>query len=188
MYAPVRHNISGDRNRIPIHGRGHLRTFGSHFETRMFYFPLHFTHNRKHMECFICRLQKQIKPAILCWKKIYSSCGSEVSLCVHTSIPITFSLQSSRLMATSVPSVIASALGGCYQTWPHFASWCSLVHHHLPFLENVLFCLIIAICPVRITACVVVLLTCPLTSLLDSRGSLCKGFSHWHLIPTGFWF
>lgn len=77
---------------------------------------------------------------------------------------------------------------GCYQTWPHFPSWCSLVHHHLLFLENVLFCLIIAICPVRITACVVVLLTCPLISFLDSLGSLCKGFSHWHLIPTGFWF
>lgn len=43
-------------------------------------------------------------------ERIYSSCGSRVELCAQTSKPITFSPQSSRLIAASVPSVIASSL------------------------------------------------------------------------------
>lgn len=43
-------------------------------------------------------------------ERIYSSCGSRVELCAQTSKPITFSPESSRLIAASVPSVIASSL------------------------------------------------------------------------------
>lgn len=67
---PVHTNISQNHNRIPFPRRRHLRTFGLHSESRIFYFPLHFTHNQKHVECFICRLEKQIKQAILCWKEL----------------------------------------------------------------------------------------------------------------------
>ena len=115
-----------------------------------------------------------------------SSCGSEVWLCVHTPILITFSPQSSGLMAASMPSVIASTLGGVIRGWTHFPSRCSLFHRPFLFLENVLFYLITASCSVRITAGVVVLLICPLISFLESFGSLCKGLVMGTSSPQGF--
>lgn len=88
-----------------------MRTCGSHFESRMFCFSLHFTNNQKHTECFICRLQKQIKQAIL-YQEEFILPVAQKSSSVYTSKPITCSPHSARLIATSLLSVTAPSLGG----------------------------------------------------------------------------
>lgn len=134
----------------------------------MFYFPLHFTHNQKHMECFICRLQKRIKQALLHWEEFILPVAQKSSS-VYTSKPITFSPQSARLMAASLLSVIASSLDGVIGAGLIFPLD---AHYSLLFLGNVFLYLIIAGCSVKITACAVVLLIRPLISSLESLGSL----------------
>lgn len=108
----VRSNIPTDGNGIPFHRTRHLRRFGSHFQSRMFYFPLHFTCNQKHMECFICKLPKQIKQAIRCWREFIPPVHHSLSsLSKLPSLLLFFPpAQSSRLIAVSVPSVSASTL------------------------------------------------------------------------------
>lgn len=76
--------------------------------------------------------------------------------------------------------------GGGYQGWPHFSSWCSLFLHYIPFLENVLFYLIIASCPVWITPCVVVLLIRPLSLSLTPWVLYAKVLVMGTSFPQGF--
>lgn len=81
--------------------------------------------------------------------RIYSSCGSRVELCAQTSKPITFSPQSSRLIAASVTSVIASSLSrviraGCISSLD--------VHYSLVFFYFLEMCCLIWLFPVALSA------------------------------------